>query len=62
MADAAQALDGCLFVVSKIDHLPKFGSEETKLSVVVDRQVRMDSATQGLAASIQQMSATGLAG
>jgi hypothetical protein len=58
VADAAQAFDGCLFVASKLDHLPKFGPEEINLGVVVDRQVKMDLDIQNLATSIQQMSGT----
>lgn len=57
-ADALQALDGYLFVASALDQLPKFGPEEINLGVVVDRQVKMDTAIQSLSASIQQLSST----
>lgn len=58
VADAVQALDGFLFVASKLDRLPKYGPEETNIGVVVDRQVKMDLDIQNLTASIKQLSAT----
>jgi hypothetical protein len=36
VVDALQALDGYLFMASRLDQLPKFVSEEINLGVVVD--------------------------
>jgi hypothetical protein len=58
-ADAVLALDGFFFAASKLDQLPKFGPEEVKLGVVVERQMKMDSAIQNLSASINRLSTNG---
>lgn len=58
-ADAVLALDGYFFAASRLDQLPKFGPEEVNLGVVVERQVKMDSAIQSLSASIHQLSTNG---
>jgi hypothetical protein len=58
-ADAVLALDGYFFAASRLDQLPKFGPEEVNLGVVVERQVKMDSAIQSLSASIHQLSNNG---
>jgi len=58
-ADAVLALDEYFFTASKLDQLPTFGPEEVNLGVVVERQVKMDSAIQKLSVSIQQLSTNG---
>lgn len=58
-ADAKQALDGLLFVASKLALLPKFGPEEINLGVVVDRQVKMESSINNLSLSVQQLATSG---
>jgi len=48
-ADAVLALDEYFFMASRLDQfIPKFGPEEVNLGVVVERQVKMDSAIQSL--------------
>jgi hypothetical protein len=48
VANAVQALDGFLFVASKIDRLPKYAPEKINIGVVVDRQAKMDIDVQNL--------------
>jgi len=54
--DAQQALDTYLFVSSDITRIPKYGPEELNIGAVVERQLRVETVVDNLAAPVEQLS------
>jgi hypothetical protein len=54
--DLQRALQGCLFVVSNLDKMLKFGPEELNLAAVDERQTRFEATVSGLSAEVAQIS------
>jgi hypothetical protein len=56
MLDVQGALNNVLFAAVRLDNLPKFGPEEINVAYVVERQARVESAINNVAATVQTLS------
>jgi len=53
--DVQQALDIYMFVCSDITRIPKYGPEELNIGAVVERQVRIETVVDSLAATVGEL-------
>ena len=54
--DAQGALNSILFAAVKLDNVPKYGPEEPNIAYVVERQARVESTMNDIAATVQSLS------